>query len=82
MKHLSAAWWKRAAAAADLVEESDLREALRARLVELGTREALARELGVTPFALSGILRGCWPVPDWIAEQLGYRRVTRFEKIS
>jgi hypothetical protein len=62
--------------------EDDLVAQLRARLTAAEDRHALARELGVTPFKLVGVLRGRWPVDDDLAARLGYRRITRFERIS
>lgn len=82
MKHYSAAVLDRAAAAAALATEAEMLERLRDRLTRAGDRKALAREFGVTPFALAGMLRGRWPVSEPIAEKLGYRRVTRFERVS
>jgi hypothetical protein len=64
------------------IGEADLVSDLRARLVAAEDRHALARELGVSPFKLAGILRGRWPIDDDLAARLGYRRITRFEKIS
>lgn len=83
MKQLSASWWARAAAAADLATEGELLTALRARLGDgPDARARLAAELDVTPFQLSGFLRGRWPVSDAIAEKLGYRKVVRFERVE
>jgi hypothetical protein len=64
------------------IGEVDLVSELRARLFAAKDRHALARELGVTPFKLAGTLRGRWPIDDDLAARLGYRRITRFEKIS
>lgn len=62
--------------------EDDLKVELRARLVAADDKHALARELGVSPFQLTGILRGRWPIDDRLAAALGYRRITRFERIE
>jgi hypothetical protein len=61
--------------------ESELVALLRVRLERTG-KAALAREFGLSAFRLTGILRGRWPVPDAVAEKLGYRRISRFERIS
>jgi hypothetical protein len=81
VRHLSASWWKRAAAAADLVAEDDLRARTRALLAELG-KPALAQRLGITQFHLTLLLRGRGQLTDAIAARLGYRRVVRYERIS
>lgn len=80
MNQLSASWWKRAAAAADLVAEADLRATLRAELVVAG-KATVAVRLGITQFHLTLILRGRGQLTEEIAEKLGYRRVARFERI-
>jgi hypothetical protein len=62
--------------------DEDLRIELRDRLDLAGGKAELARELGITEFKLTGVLRGHWTVCDEIAAALGYRKVTRFERIS
>jgi hypothetical protein len=81
MKHHSAAAIARLVIPAQ-VREADLVAALLARLKTAKDRHALARELGVTSFKLVGVLRGRWPIDDDLAGRLGYRRITRFERIS
>jgi plasmid maintenance system antidote protein VapI len=82
VKHYSANLLNRAAKAAQLATDGDLLGRLRVRLDEPGGKLALARELAITPFHLSGILRGRWPISDEIAEKLGYRKVVRYERLS
>lgn len=82
MKHYSAALLDRAAKAAQLATEGDLLTRLRARLDGPGGKDALAIELGLTPFQLTSILRGRRPLSEAIAEKLGYRKVARFERVS
>jgi hypothetical protein len=95
MKHLSTDWWKRAALAAELATDRELLGALRDRLVALSApcpanptgdwqaaRAIAARDLGITPFQLSGILRRRFPVSDQVAGKLGYRKVVRFERVE
>lgn len=66
-----------------LATEGELVAVLRARLGDgPWGKEELARSLGITPFQLSGVLRGRWPVSDAIAAALGYRKVVRFERIE
>lgn len=81
MKHYSAAALHRIVFPPPVTEE-DMRADLLARLKDSDDRHALARELGVTPFKLVGVLRGRWPIDDDLAARLGYRRITRFEKIG
>jgi hypothetical protein len=66
----------------NLRTEDQMVAELRERLAASTDRHGLACELGVTPFRLAGILRGRWPIDDSLAEKLGYRRVTRFERLS
>lgn len=82
MKHFTAALLDRAAKAAQLATEGELLARLRARLDGPGGKAALALELGITPFQLSGILRGRWPLGDDLAAKLGYRKVARFERVE
>lgn len=86
MKHQSTSALQRAAktwfAEPKLPTEDDLRQQIRDRLASTDDKHALARQLKVTPFQLTGILRGRWPISDQVAEALGYRRVTRFEPID
>lgn len=83
MKHLTASWWKRAAATADLVGEDVLRAEIRARLdgTDAG-KLALARELGITVLRLTRVVRGTGVLPDRAVKRLGYRKVVRFERVE
>lgn len=82
MKHYSASLLDRAAKAAQLATEGDLLARLRSRLDGPGGKAGLALELGITPFQLSGILRGRWPLSDELVAKLGYRKVARFERVE
>jgi hypothetical protein len=66
----------------DLATEESLRAAVRAQLgAGLAAKAVLAVQLGISEATLSKILRG-GPIGEGIAEKLGYRRVTRFERIG
>lgn len=91
MKHYSPVELERSAqrasapprsAARETDGEGEVRAALWARLSALGDKAALARELGLKPLQLTGMLRGHWPVSDAVAEALGYRKIVRFERID
>ena len=79
MKHVSAA----ALIPADrLFTEDDVKAALRARLDgTLAGKAALAARLGVSESQLSILLRG-GRIGEAIAERLGFRKVTRFERVN
>jgi hypothetical protein len=82
MKHYSPAALSRLVVA-PLLEEEQLLTLARAELD--GTRAAklrLAAKLGIAETRLTKILTGQYPLPACAAEALGYRAVTRFERIS
>jgi hypothetical protein len=62
--------------------DEDLLAELRAQLDQPGGKDALAARLGLSAFNLSLLLRGRGQLSDKVAERLGYRRVTRFERIG
>lgn len=83
MKHISASWLARAAAAAALVTEDDVKARIRAQLDgTAGGKAALADRLGISTFNLSLLLRGRGQLTDAIAKRLGYRKVVRFERVE
>lgn len=68
--------------ASSLQTNADLVAVLRAQLDMPGGKRALAARLGISEHRLTQILRGSWPVPNDVAERLGFRRVERFEPIG
>ena len=83
MNHLSAKWWARAAAAADLFSEEEVRTVLRERFNAAGSdKQRFSRGLGVTPFRLTLMLRGRGRITAPIAKRLGYRKVIRYERVE
>jgi plasmid maintenance system antidote protein VapI len=64
-----------------LLTEEELVVELASKVVKRGDHGRVAYELGVSQPSLSNILTGGRPIGAGVAAKLGYRKVTRFEKI-
>ena len=65
---------------ASLVSEEDVLAALRRFVHEKGSQALAAEALGFKESYLSLILSGKRPLPQSVAEKLGYQRVDLYEK--
>jgi hypothetical protein len=83
MKHYSARMLSGAVRAVELQTPDEMKERLRAQLDGTeGGKVRLAARLGITCHRLTLLLRTAAPVPEVVAERLGYRPVVRFEPID
>lgn len=73
------------AAFSDLLTDAGIRARLHCRLAAFplsGGKERLGRELGIKQAELTRLLRGQMGITPAIAAKLGFRAVTRFERID
>lgn len=60
--------------------ERDLVTELRAMCLPRGAKRAMAKSLGISAQYMGDILSGRNKISDRIADKLGYRRITMFER--
>jgi hypothetical protein len=66
-----------------LLTEAEVAREIAARLDgKNGEQGRLANDLGIAQSTLSSLLSGRYPIGEDLARRLGFRRVTRFERIA
>jgi DNA-binding transcriptional regulator YdaS (Cro superfamily) len=65
-----------------VLTNDDLLDVLNARVVAAGSQQRVASDLGVSPQYLNDVIRFRRPVGPFLADAMGYRRVTMFVPLA
>lgn len=66
----------------EMITEEEVRELIRQMVDNEITQGKVAKRLRISPAYLSDIIRGRRDVSDYIAHELGYKKIKRYEKVK